>query len=568
MLGMSKPIETTSVALEVRIPTGKERVYTNIIERLYEKVEDGELIIPNKLGKFFPYHMKSKMPDVFTYLMRQQNAVMKNSAVIPIFGYTPSARKQQINLEGEETTLELALAATKEIIRIEATPSTQHLHKYLIVVHTEDKGKVFKIIQEIFGKIIGPLKNQPTNFPTPRCGGRERPMEQSNVSEKQVQMTSYMASLETFASAHNPQDAGPSEPPKRHRKITISYAGAVKIGILKEPTITSKPNTTTNTQKPTQEYHTNTQDTEDIFTTQRQVSWDSNTTDTGRSTGSSLSRSITNSKMLNLKKDIDVEIRDMKGKLENRMDQQDQRISELLQLKHTMNNNLENKMAQAVILALVKEKTKVQELTHGRVYEPSEAPLADANGILPFGAKAQSGGPLDRLHHVEVTVQHMASVLDNIADHLQKDTAARHLFNEDENSETSTILETDQTHCRNEVINKQRISNEDVEMTTPREHGGIRLQGSGIHPSHETNTPTRNDTALIQYTDGTIPKSILREPRPKRNHTSSRTKSTSTTDHDPDNPSSPQRTPPPKRERPDKTPSAIPDGTARERGET
>jgi hypothetical protein len=272
--------------------------------------------------------------------------------------------------------------------------------------------------------------------------------------------------------------------------------------------------------------------------------------------------------MLNLKKDIDVEIRDMKGKLENRMDQQDQRISELLQLKHTMNNNLENKMAQAVILALVKEKTKVQELTHGRVYEPSEAPLADANGILPFGAKAQSGGPLDRLHHVEVTVQHMASVLDNIADHLQKDTAARHLFNEDENSETSTILETDQTHCRNEVINKQRISNEDVEMTTPREHGGIRLQGSGIHPSHETNTPTRNDTALIQYTDGTIPKSILREPRPKRNHTSSRTKSTSTTDHDPDNPSSPQRTPPPKRERPDKTPSAIPDGTARERGET
>jgi hypothetical protein len=49
---INKPTETTSVALEIRVPTGIERLYTEIIERLYEKAENQELIIPNKLGKF------------------------------------------------------------------------------------------------------------------------------------------------------------------------------------------------------------------------------------------------------------------------------------------------------------------------------------------------------------------------------------------------------------------------------------------------------------------------------------------------------------------------------------
>jgi hypothetical protein len=98
--------------------------YARIIEHLYEKAEDGEIIIPNKIGKFFPYYMKSKMTEMFTYLMRQQNADMKNTTVIPIFGYTPSAWKQQIDLGGEATTVELALATTKEILHMEATPST------------------------------------------------------------------------------------------------------------------------------------------------------------------------------------------------------------------------------------------------------------------------------------------------------------------------------------------------------------------------------------------------------------------------------------------------------------
>jgi hypothetical protein len=65
---------TTSVALEIRVPSGMERLYTGIIERMYEKAEDEEINIPSKLGKFFPYYQKSKMPDVFEFLMRKQNA--------------------------------------------------------------------------------------------------------------------------------------------------------------------------------------------------------------------------------------------------------------------------------------------------------------------------------------------------------------------------------------------------------------------------------------------------------------------------------------------------------------
>jgi hypothetical protein len=68
-LGISKPVETTSVALEIRVPTGSERIYTNILERLYEKAENEEIIIPRKLGKFFPYYMKSKLADTFSILM-------------------------------------------------------------------------------------------------------------------------------------------------------------------------------------------------------------------------------------------------------------------------------------------------------------------------------------------------------------------------------------------------------------------------------------------------------------------------------------------------------------------
>jgi hypothetical protein len=68
-IGLSEPVKTTSVALEIRVPTGKERIYTTIIERLYDKAEDKEMILPEKLGKFFPYYLKSKMPEIFSFLM-------------------------------------------------------------------------------------------------------------------------------------------------------------------------------------------------------------------------------------------------------------------------------------------------------------------------------------------------------------------------------------------------------------------------------------------------------------------------------------------------------------------
>jgi hypothetical protein len=173
------------------------------------------------------------MPEVFSFLMRQQNADMLNNTEIPIFGYTPDVRNQQIEIDNEKTTIKLAMATTPEIIRIEATPSSWNLHKYLVVVKKNDKETAQKKIQNIFGKIKHALENQPENFPLPRCGGRENysqtPMDEyadSNVS-------TYVSGLETLALA-NPQDAGPSEPPKRYRKFTISYASATKMGILKQ----------------------------------------------------------------------------------------------------------------------------------------------------------------------------------------------------------------------------------------------------------------------------------------------------------------------------------------------
>jgi hypothetical protein len=44
---------TTSVALEVRVPTEHKKTYIDVIERLYEKEQDEEIVVPNKLGKFF-----------------------------------------------------------------------------------------------------------------------------------------------------------------------------------------------------------------------------------------------------------------------------------------------------------------------------------------------------------------------------------------------------------------------------------------------------------------------------------------------------------------------------------
>jgi hypothetical protein len=180
-------------------------------------------------------------------------------------------------------------------------------------------------------------------------------------------------------------------------------------------------------------------------------------------------------KIINFKKDIDEEIKDLKDNLESRMDRQDQRIKDLIDVIHDMNKGLERRIATAIITTLVKEKAKVQELTHGRTYSASEAPLADEDGRLPFRPITQSGGPLNRLHHIEVTVQHMVSVLDSIADHLQKDPTARHLFiDDDEKSEASTIIENQHMQSIRTAQEEQEPNYTDVPMQMMREYGGTK----------------------------------------------------------------------------------------------
>jgi hypothetical protein len=148
-------------------------------------------------------------------------------------------------------------------------PSTWNLHKYLIIVKKEHKDSVQKFIRSIFKKITGTLENQPENFPIPKCGGRET-VETSSIPES-APMNSYMTRLETLALAQNPQDAGPEGPPQRHRRITISYAGAVRAGILKPASITNKSITLSlDSQSPTNTTSDTQSSNENLY--QRQVS--------------------------------------------------------------------------------------------------------------------------------------------------------------------------------------------------------------------------------------------------------------------------------------------------------
>jgi hypothetical protein len=359
--------------------------------------------------------MKSKMPLVFNFMMRQQNSDMASTTIIPIFGYTPEARQQQINLDGEKTTIELAMATTKNIIRIEATPSTWNLHKYLVIVNNDKKESVAREIRPIFGHIKEPLENQPANFPFPRCGGSEKLSNNNpNITNVQTEKptTMYMSNLGKLAIAQNPQDAGPTSPPQRFQKFTISYSSATRSGILKRSEHQSSTNPNQKSIAGTASMETISQESES--TNSRQVSWDENISDTSRLTGSSLSRSMTNSKIQSLKKEIEHDMKEIKNSLERRIEQQEQQMSELTRIIKSMNEDMEQRMAYAVLAAIIKEKEKVQELTHGRSYPASEAPLADEDGNLPYGGKVQLGGPLHRLHHVEVTLQQMSTALDAI----------------------------------------------------------------------------------------------------------------------------------------------------------
>jgi hypothetical protein len=79
----------------------------------------------------------------------------------------------------------------------------------------------------------------------------------------------------------------------------------------------------------------------------------------------------------------------------------------------------------------------------------------------------------------------MAAVLDTIAEHLQQQPAARHLFHDDDRSETPTILELGQSETNRDAENdeKQHI-NHDVQTTMLQEYGGTkRLHGTAKLPS-------------------------------------------------------------------------------------
>jgi hypothetical protein len=200
-------------------------------------------------------------------------------------------------------------------------------------------------------------------------------------------------------------------------------------------------------------------------------------------------------------------------------------MSEIIQVIKAMNDDFEKRMVHVVLAALSKEKEKVQELTHGKVYHASEAPLADAEGNLPYGGKVQLGGPLDRLHHVEVTVQQMANALDAILEHIQKDPTAKHLFQDDE-SETSTIIENPPPNFQSEdQANDNKSSqrpDQDVPMTI-KEQSGTKRQHSAESP--------------LKYRHGPDPTT---QPSPNRS--------------------------PPTKKRPEQ-PSANPDDSDRERGQ-
>jgi hypothetical protein len=109
-----------------------------------------------------------------------------------------------------------------------------------------------------------------------------------------------------------------------------------------------------------------------------------------------------------------------------------------------MNLILEDRMKTAILHTLAYEKSKVEEIIHRKNYKPSDAPLVDENGMLPFGIKAISGGPLDRLHHVKITMHHMADVLDTIVEHIQKDPSAWHLFQDDDKKSETPMIIVDQ----------------------------------------------------------------------------------------------------------------------------
>jgi hypothetical protein len=87
----------------------------------------------------------------------------------------------------------------------------------------------------------------------------------------------------------------------------------VKAGILKQPNQENLEEKKTIEPQAQQTEFTNPKENN---TQQRQVTWEDTTMDTSRSANSSLSRSVTNSKITSVKKDIDAKIESLKNNFE------------------------------------------------------------------------------------------------------------------------------------------------------------------------------------------------------------------------------------------------------------
>jgi hypothetical protein len=219
--------------------------------------------------------------------------------------------------------------------------------------------------------------------------------------------------------------------------------------------------------------------------------------------------------------------------MESRMQQQDDRISEIIHVMKSLNEDFEKRMTHVVLAALSREKEQVQEITLGTIYDKSHAPLADEQGNLPYGGKVQLGGPLDRLHHVEVTIQQMANALDTIADYMiQKDPSARKkLFVTDDDSDDDS---------------------------------------DGLPPTEKLEYARKeDDDYLNKFIDNDVPMKMIREVSGQKRSLKQQIGADEQNQIRPETNSSPQRSPPTKRDKPSNKPSANPDDTPdRTRGES
>jgi hypothetical protein len=222
--------KTTSLALEIRVPAAHERTYLNILERLNERkstLEDGEadITLDDRLGIFFPYHAKRSRPKLFDSLMIKQNSEMNSVSAIPLFGITTNVLEYEIvDKQGNKASVHNWIFDHPNIISMETTASTTDLGKYMLVVDRECKDIVEDYIDELLRQ-IPELEENSTPFKHPQRGGNA-------YKNREVNIENYLNKLEEKIneelSYYEEEDLSTSPPPPRPKRLTISYAQAMK----------------------------------------------------------------------------------------------------------------------------------------------------------------------------------------------------------------------------------------------------------------------------------------------------------------------------------------------------